>query len=98
MFKQRKSFDAFAARANRRQQRANTRGLSARCDRGRKARKSFFDAKKPESISSTGLRILLRLRKEFPELRITNVCPEVYEIFEMAGFAEMMSVEKAFRR
>lgn len=57
----------------------------------------ILDAAKLEYISSAGLRILLRLRKEFPELRIQNVCSEVYEILEMTGFTEMMSVEKAFR-
>lgn len=57
----------------------------------------ILDASKLEYISSAGLRILLRLRKDFPELRIQNVCSEVYEILEMTGFTEMLSVEKAFR-
>ena len=48
-------------------------------------------------ISSAGLRLILRLRKTFPDLRITNVSPEVYEILDMTGFTEMMTVEKAFR-
>ena len=56
-----------------------------------------LDAAKLEYISSAGLRILLRLRKEYPELRVKNVSSEVYEILDMTGFTEMMTVEKAYR-
>ena len=49
-------------------------------------------------ISSAGLRIILRLRRDRPELKIVNVSPEVYEILDMTGFTEMMPVEKAYRR
>ncbi len=56
-----------------------------------------LDASGLEYISSAGLRILLRLRKEYPELRIINVSSEIYEIFDMTGFTEMMKVEKAYR-
>ena len=56
-----------------------------------------LDAAKLEYISSAGLRILLRLRKEFPKLRVINVSSEVYEILDMTGFTEMMTVEKAYR-
>ena len=57
-----------------------------------------LDAEKLEYISSAGLRVLLRLRKEHPDLSIINVSSEVYEILEMTGFTEMMTVEKAYRR
>ena len=56
-----------------------------------------LDAEKLEYISSAGLRILLRLRKEYPELRVINVSSDVYEILDMTGFTEMMKVEKAYR-
>ena len=56
-----------------------------------------LDAEKLEYISSAGLRVLLRLRKEYPELRVINVSSEVYEILDMTGFTEMMKVEKAYR-
>ncbi len=49
-------------------------------------------------ISSAGLRVILRLRKEQPGLRIVNASPEVYEILDMTGFTEMIPVEKAYRR
>lgn len=55
------------------------------------------DCEKLEYISSAGLRILLRLRKELPDIKVVNVTPEVYEVFEMTGFTEMMNISKAYR-
>ena len=57
-----------------------------------------LDAKDLTYISSAGLRVVLRLRKESPKLKITNVSPEVYEILDMTGFTEMLTVEKAYRQ
>ena len=59
--------------------------------------KTVLDAEDLAYISSAGLRILLRLRKEEPELKVINVSLEVYEILDMTGFTEMMTVEKAYR-
>ena len=56
-----------------------------------------IDAEQLEYISSAGLRILLRLRKVEPELTVINVSSEVYDILEMTGFTEMMTVQKAYR-
>ena len=56
-----------------------------------------IDASGLEYISSAGLRILLRLRREYPEIRLSNVSSEIYEILDMTGFTEMMTVEKAYR-
>ena len=56
-----------------------------------------LDASSLEYISSAGLRVILRLKKNYPDLKITGVIPEVYEIFEMTGFTEMLTVEKAYR-
>lgn len=56
------------------------------------------DAEKLEYISSAGLRVLLKIRKSEPTLRIVNASTEVYEILEMTGFTEMIPVEKAYRR
>ncbi len=56
-----------------------------------------LDAAELEYISSAGLRVLLRIRKTNPAMRIVNVSPEVYEILDMTGFTEMMTVEKAYR-
>ena len=59
---------------------------------------TVLDADTLEYISSAGLRVILRLRKEEPQLAIINVSPEVYDVFEMTGFAEMMTVEKTYPR
>ncbi len=56
-----------------------------------------LDASELEYISSAGLRVILRLKKQYPELRITEVSSPVYEILETTGFTEMMPVEKAYR-
>ncbi|MBQ6438972.1 MAG: anti-sigma factor antagonist [Mogibacterium sp.] len=57
-----------------------------------------LDAEGLDYISSAGLRIILRLRKKHPDLSIINVKSDVYEVFEMTGFTEMMKVEKAYRK
>lgn len=57
-----------------------------------------LDAEKLEYISSAGLRILLRLKKDCPALSLINVRPEVYEVLEMTGFTEILEVQKGFRR
>ena len=57
----------------------------------------IIDAQELEYISSAGLRIILRIRKDMPDLKIINVSPEVYEILDMTGFTEMINVEKAYR-
>ena len=56
------------------------------------------DADQLEYISSAGLRVILRLRKEEPKLAIINVASDVYEIFDMTGFTDMVTVEKAYQR
>ena len=52
----------------------------------------YLDAENLEYISSAGLRIILRLRKNYSELKIMNVHPDVYEILDMTGFTEMIDL------
>lgn len=59
---------------------------------------TVLDADNLEYISSAGLRVLLRLRKSDPDLAIINVSPEVYSVFEMTGFTDMMKIEKTYPR
>ena len=49
-------------------------------------------------ISSAGLRQILKLKKKEKDFAIINCSSEVYEIFEMTGFAEMMDISKGFRK
>ena len=57
-----------------------------------------IDAEELEYVSSAGLRIFLRMKKSSPDLKIVNASSEVYDILDMTGFTEMMTVEKAYRR
>lgn len=57
----------------------------------------ILDAETLDYISSAGLRVLLRLKKTCPQLTVTNVSPEIYEILDMTGFTEILTVEKAYR-
>ena len=57
-----------------------------------------IDADKLEYVSSAGLRVILKLRKEEPKLAIINVAADVYEVFDMTGFTDMVTVEKAYQR
>ena len=59
---------------------------------------TVVDADKLEYISSAGLRVILRLRKEEPKLAIINVASDVYEVLDMTGFTDMVTVEKAYPR
>ncbi len=57
-----------------------------------------IDAENLQYISSAGLRVILKVRKLCPTLKIIGVSPEVYEVLDMTGFAEMITVEKAYRK
>ena len=59
---------------------------------------TVLDADKLEYLSSAGLRVILKLRKEEPKLAIINVASDVYEVLDMTGFTDMVTVEKAYRR
>ena len=56
-----------------------------------------LDLKDLVYISSAGLRVVLRLRKLEEDFKLVNASAEVYEILDMTGFTEMMTVEKARR-
>ena len=56
------------------------------------------DADKLKYISSAGLRVLMKLRKQTGRpLPVVNVSPEVYDIFETTGFTELLDVKKRLR-
>lgn len=57
----------------------------------------ILDIEKLGYISSAGLRVILYMRRLYPGTRVIGASPEVWEIFEMTGFTEMMPIEKAYR-
>lgn len=59
---------------------------------------TVLDADKLAYISSAGLRVIMRLRKQEPTLAMINAAPNVYQVLEMTGFTEMMRIEKAYPR
>lgn len=56
-----------------------------------------FDASNLEYISSAGLRVVLKIKKMFDNMKVINVKREVYDIFEMTGFTQMIDIIKEFR-
>ena len=56
-----------------------------------------IDADKLEYISSAGLRVILKIKKKWPNTKIINCNNDVYEIFEMTGFNQMMNITKKYK-
>ena len=55
-----------------------------------------LDVKGMEYISSAGLRVLLSAQKKMQKIgsmKVTNVCEAVMEVFEMTGFADILTIE-----
>ena len=58
-----------------------------------------LDAEELTYISSAGLRVLLKAKKALGgDLVMTNVSPEVYDILDMTGFTQILTVRKAIRQ
>ena len=55
--------------------------------------KLVFDFAGLEYISSAGLRVLLAAQKQMDEMVVTNVRPEVMEVFDVTGFADFLNIE-----
>ena len=56
----------------------------------------ILDLKRLEYISSAGLRVLLSAQKKMQKIgsmKVTNVCEDVMEVFEMTGFADILVIE-----
>ena len=56
------------------------------------------DVEKLDYISSAGLRVLLKIRKQINKpLPVLNASNELYEIFNVTGFTELLDVHKKLR-
>lgn len=60
------------------------------------AKNLVLNLKELEYISSAGLRVLLGAQKKMQKIgsmKLRNVCQEVMEVFEMTGFADILTIE-----
>ena len=56
----------------------------------------ILDLENVEYISSAGLRVILGAQKKMQKLgsmKVINVCEAVMDVFEMTGFAEILTIE-----
>lgn len=58
----------------------------------------IIDCSDLEYISSSGLRIMLVIMKMHPDMEITGVSPEIYNVFEISGFTRILTIHKAVRK
>ena len=61
------------------------------------AKPAEIDASQLEYISSAGLRVLLKLTKTVGNVTVNNVSSEIYEIFDVTGFTEILTVNKRLK-
>ena len=54
----------------------------------------ILDFKNLEYISSAGLRVIMKVVKQEKSVSVINVSPEVYDIFDVSGFTNFITVEK----
>lgn len=58
----------------------------------------IIDCDDLDYISSAGLRIILRIKKQYPNTKLINCKQAVYDVFEMTGFTDIMDIEKGYRK
>ena len=65
---------------------------------GRENIRVKIDAGELDYISSAGLRVLLKIRKQLGySIEIRNVSKDVYDIFDTTGFTSLFDVKKSYR-
>ncbi|MDO4744680.1 MAG: STAS domain-containing protein [Clostridia bacterium] len=58
------------------------------------AQSLIINCEKLAYVSSAGLRVLLAAQKKMRDsMKLTNVCELVMEVFEMTGFADILTIE-----
>lgn len=60
--------------------------------------KVILDFTSVSYISSAGLRIVLKYKQLYNDVAVINTSLEVYDIFSMTGFTNIMEIKKAMRR
>ena len=57
-----------------------------------------LDLENLKYISSAGLRVILKLKQKYNDVTVNNANLEVYDIFQMTGFTDIMPVHKILKR
>lgn len=57
-----------------------------------------IDCSELEYISSSGLRMCLSILKKHPDMELTDVSNDVYNVFDTTGFTRILKVHKALRK
>lgn len=57
-----------------------------------------LDVSDLEYIASAGLRIVLKLGKSEKQFEVIGASTDVYDVFEMTGFSEIIKIKKAYRQ
>ena len=65
--------------------------------KGQKFQKLILDFSSVTYISSAGLRIVLKLKQTYNDFEIVETSLEVYDIFSMTGFTNIMSIKKGMK-
>ena len=53
-----------------------------------------WDIEKLKYMSSAGLRIVARLKQIYDDFSIINMSEDIYEIFAMVGFSEIIDIKR----
>ena len=56
---------------------------------------TIFDLKGLEYISSAGLRVFMKMYRKDKKIRIVNVSPAIYDIFDLTGFTDLMEIQRS---
>ena len=64
----------------------------------KKFEKLILDFSKISYISSAGLRIILKLKQLYNDFSVIETTLEVYDIFSMTGFTNIMTIKKGLKR
>jgi len=60
--------------------------------------KLVLDFEEVTYISSAGLRVVLKLKQKYKDFSIINVSLDVYDVFQMTGFSDIMDIKKALNK
>ena len=64
----------------------------------KKVERLILDFSNLSYISSAGLRLVLKLKQKYDDVSCVETSLEVYDIFSMTGFTNIMDVKKAFKK